>query len=149
MQRKTWYSILGLDAMPLSLKNLLLNGLTQLAFVSIKKMWKILIIFFLFNEKEFRHPCHGCLHLRHFLANPSTLPFPALFWEEANPLFSFQMMKKVLWDDVYHNNECKTLKTIRKLWVFFFCHWFLGANWNYFLTLRWWEISQGWELWHG
>ena len=25
MQRKTWYSILGLDAMPLSLKNLLLN----------------------------------------------------------------------------------------------------------------------------
>jgi hypothetical protein len=24
MQRKTWYSILGLDAMPLSLKNLLL-----------------------------------------------------------------------------------------------------------------------------
>ena len=26
MQRKTWYSILGLDAMPLSLKNLLLIG---------------------------------------------------------------------------------------------------------------------------
>ena len=25
MQRKTWYSILGLDAMPLSLKNLLLS----------------------------------------------------------------------------------------------------------------------------
>ena len=25
MQRKTWYSILGLDAMPLFLKNLLLN----------------------------------------------------------------------------------------------------------------------------
>ena len=25
MQRKTWYSILGLDAMPLSLKNLLLR----------------------------------------------------------------------------------------------------------------------------
>ena len=25
MQRKTWYSIVGLDAMPLSLKNLLLN----------------------------------------------------------------------------------------------------------------------------
>ena len=25
MQRKTWYSILGVDAMPLSLKNLLLN----------------------------------------------------------------------------------------------------------------------------
>ena len=28
IQRKTWYSILGLDAMPLSLKNLLLNGNT-------------------------------------------------------------------------------------------------------------------------
>jgi hypothetical protein len=27
LQRKTWYSILGLDAMPLSLKNLLLNQL--------------------------------------------------------------------------------------------------------------------------
>ena len=27
MQRKTWYSILGVDAMPLSLKNLLLSGL--------------------------------------------------------------------------------------------------------------------------
>ena len=27
MQRKTWYSILGFDAMPLSLRNLLLNGL--------------------------------------------------------------------------------------------------------------------------
>ena len=27
MQRKIWYSILGLDAMPLSLKNLLLNNL--------------------------------------------------------------------------------------------------------------------------
>ena len=26
MQRKTWYSILGLDAMPLFLKNLLLNS---------------------------------------------------------------------------------------------------------------------------
>ena len=25
MQRKTWYSILGVDAMPLSLKNLLLS----------------------------------------------------------------------------------------------------------------------------
>jgi hypothetical protein len=25
MQRKTWYSIFGVDAMPLSLKNLLLN----------------------------------------------------------------------------------------------------------------------------
>ena len=29
MQRKTWYSILGVDAMPLSLKNLLLNMLTS------------------------------------------------------------------------------------------------------------------------
>ena len=28
MQRKTWYSILGLDTMPLSLKNLLLNQKT-------------------------------------------------------------------------------------------------------------------------
>jgi hypothetical protein len=28
MQRKTWYSILRLDAMPLSLKNLLLMGKT-------------------------------------------------------------------------------------------------------------------------
>jgi hypothetical protein len=27
MQRKTWYSILGVDAMPLSLKNLLLKGI--------------------------------------------------------------------------------------------------------------------------
>jgi hypothetical protein len=26
MQRKTWYSILGVDAMPLSLKNLLLSN---------------------------------------------------------------------------------------------------------------------------
>ena len=30
MQRKTWYSILGVDAMPLSLKNLLLNGILLL-----------------------------------------------------------------------------------------------------------------------
>ena len=28
MQRKTWYSILGLDTMPLSLKNLLLSVIT-------------------------------------------------------------------------------------------------------------------------
>ena len=28
-KRKTWYSILGVDAMPLSLKNLLLCKLTQ------------------------------------------------------------------------------------------------------------------------
>ena len=30
MQRKTWYSILGVDTMPLSLKNLLLNGILLL-----------------------------------------------------------------------------------------------------------------------
>jgi hypothetical protein len=30
LKRKTWYSILGLDAMPLSLKNLLLNKKYQL-----------------------------------------------------------------------------------------------------------------------
>ena len=30
MQRKTWYSILGLDAMPLSLKNLLTQNLNSL-----------------------------------------------------------------------------------------------------------------------
>ena len=36
MQRKTWYSILGLDAtMPLSLKNLLLIGLKHLLYLQI------------------------------------------------------------------------------------------------------------------
>ena len=33
MQRKTWYSILGVDAMPLSLKNLLLSCISNILFL--------------------------------------------------------------------------------------------------------------------
>ena len=43
MQGKTWYSILGVDAMPLSLKNLLLSKSSLIYFVKIQKKYSVFI----------------------------------------------------------------------------------------------------------
>ena len=58
MQRKTWYSILGLDAMPLSLKNLLLSRNLNIRYIILICPWlrstlTLILLFYLFGKSKF------------------------------------------------------------------------------------------------
>ena len=54
MQRKTWYSIFGVDAMPLSLKNLLLNDSNWILFQTFPIGKKQKILHYAVIIKKFR-----------------------------------------------------------------------------------------------
>ena len=114
----------------------------------LKKMWKILIMFYSTKKNFVIHVMAFFIYVifwqirRHFRFRPYSEKKQIHF-------FHSKWWKKCYETMCITTVNVKLSKTITKFWVFLFCHWFLGANWNYFLTLRWWEISQGWELWHG